>query len=69
MLSSGSGSGPSESSIVARSTNSMHAAIRAFAETNFTSYLRLGELGLADLRQWYSEEEDIVPDDCVEGYV
>ncbi|CAH1413299.1 unnamed protein product [Lactuca virosa] len=67
VLSSGSGSGPSESGVVARFTDAMHAAIRAFAETDFASYLRLGELGLANICQLCSENEEVVPDDDVEG--
>ncbi|CAH1421206.1 unnamed protein product [Lactuca virosa] len=67
--SSGSGSGPSEPGVVARSTDVMHTSIRSFAETDFISYLRLGELCLADLHQLCSEEEDVVPDDDIEGGV
>ncbi|CAH1433692.1 unnamed protein product [Lactuca virosa] len=52
---------------MAQSVDAMHAAIRAFAETDFASYLRLGELGLADLRQLCTEEEEHVPDDGVWG--
>lgn len=52
-----------------QSTNAMHAAIWDFTETDFESYLRLGELRLADLCQMCSEEEDVVPDDNVEGGV
>ncbi|CAH1417872.1 unnamed protein product [Lactuca virosa] len=69
VFSSSSGSGRSEPGVVAQSTDPMHAAIRAFVETDFTSYLRLGELGLSDLRHLCSEEEDTVPDDGVEGGV
>ncbi|CAH1436356.1 unnamed protein product [Lactuca virosa] len=69
VFSSGSGSGPSEPGAIARSIEAMHVAIRAFAETDFVSYLRLDELGFADLRQLCSEEEDVVPNDDVEGSV
>ena len=47
----------------------MHVSIRAFSEIYFTCYLRLGELGLADLCQLCSEEEDVVPSDDIEGGV
>ncbi|CAI9271369.1 unnamed protein product [Lactuca saligna] len=67
VLSSGSGFGPSEPGVIAQPTDAMHAVVRAFAETDFASYLKLGELGLVDLCQLCSEEEDIVPDDDVEG--
>ncbi|CAH1442913.1 unnamed protein product [Lactuca virosa] len=69
VLSSGSGSDPSEPGAVAQSTDAMHAAIRAFAETDFASYLRLAKLGLADLHELCYEEEDAVPYDDVEGSV
>ncbi|CAH1427092.1 unnamed protein product [Lactuca virosa] len=69
VLSSGSGSGPSEPGVMAQSTDAMHAAIRDFAGTDSASYLRLGELGFADLHQFCSEEEDDVPDEGVEGSV
>lgn len=52
---------------MAQSIDAMHAAIKAFAKTNFSSYLRLGELGLADLHQLCSKEEELVPDGGVEG--
>ncbi|CAH1452683.1 unnamed protein product [Lactuca virosa] len=67
VLFSGSGSGPSESGVVVRSTDAMHASIRAFVEIDFASYLWLGDLGLADLRQLCPEEEDAIPDDGVKG--
>lgn len=68
-LSSSSGSDSSKPDVVARSTDAMHATIRDFAETDFASYLRLGELGLADHFQLCSEEKDLVPYDNVEGGV
>lgn len=61
--------GPSELGAMARSIDGMHTAIRAVAEKHFTSYLSLGEPGLTDLCQLCSEEEDVVPDYGVEGYV
>ncbi|CAH1433138.1 unnamed protein product [Lactuca virosa] len=61
------GLGLSEPNGVARSVEAMQASIRAFAETDFVSYLRLGELGLANLRQLYSEEEELASDGGVEG--
>lgn len=69
VLSSGSSSSPSEPGAVARSTNAMHIAVRAFTKRSFSSYLSLGKLGLADLRQLCFEEEDDVPDDAIEGDV
>ncbi|CAI9281270.1 unnamed protein product [Lactuca saligna] len=59
--------GSSDPDVVARSVDAMHAAIRAFVETEFMSYLRLGELGLADLCQLCSKEEELVSDNGVEG--
>ncbi|CAI9284473.1 unnamed protein product [Lactuca saligna] len=69
VLSYGSGSNLSESGVVAQSTDAMDATIRAFAKTHIASYLRLGELGLTDLRQLYSQEEDTVLDDDMESDV
>lgn len=45
------GNGPSSSDpdAMAQPVDAMYDAIRAFAETDFASYLRLGELGLSDL--------------------
>lgn len=40
-----------EPSATSQSTFVMHAAIKAFLETDFASYLRLGEFDLAGLRQ------------------
>ncbi|CAH1426963.1 unnamed protein product [Lactuca virosa] len=65
--SAGNSLGSSDPNVVAQSIDAMHAAIRAFSETDFVSYLRLGELSLADLRQLYSEEEEHVLDGGVGG--
>lgn len=54
---------------MAQSVGAMHAAIRDFSETDFASYLRLGELGLADLCQLCYKEEEHVPDGGVGGAV
>lgn len=55
--SASSGPGLSELNVVAQSFKSMHATIRSLVVMNFTSYLCLGELGLADLHRLCSEEE------------
>ncbi|CAH1428108.1 unnamed protein product [Lactuca virosa] len=66
-LCSSSSHGSSDLDFAAQSVDAMHAAIRAFAETYFASYLCLGELRLADLRQLCSQEEELVPNGGVEG--
>lgn len=43
---------PEEPSAASQSARAMRAAINAFLETNFASYLHLGELDLAGLRQF-----------------
>ncbi|CAI9299647.1 unnamed protein product [Lactuca saligna] len=63
----GNGPGSSDSDVVAQSNDATHDAIRAFSETNFASYLRLGELGLADLFQLCSKEDEHMPDGGVWG--
>lgn len=67
VLSSSSDSGPSKSGAIAWSTDVMYAAIRDFTKTDFMSYLRLGELGLVNLCQICSKEEDVVLNDDAEG--
>ncbi|CAH1443482.1 unnamed protein product [Lactuca virosa] len=67
MQSVGNSPGSSDPDAEAQSINAMHAAIKAFVKADFASYLHLGELGLADLRQLCSEEEEHVPDGSIGG--
>ncbi|CAH1447557.1 unnamed protein product [Lactuca virosa] len=60
--SAGNSPSSSDSDVAAQSIDAMHVAIKAFSETDFTSYLLLGKLGLADLRQLCSEDEKHVSD-------
>lgn len=41
----------SEPSFVAQSFDTMHSSVKAFLEMNSVSYVRLGELDLAELHQ------------------
>lgn len=59
--------GLSNPKAMARSVEVIQATIRAFSELNFMSYLRLGELGLADLHQLSSDDEDFASNDGVKG--
>ncbi|CAI9283256.1 unnamed protein product [Lactuca saligna] len=60
--------GSSDPVVVARSVDPMHAVVKAFSEMDSASYLRLGELDLADLHQLcFEEEEELVSDGGVEG--
>ncbi|CAH1418243.1 unnamed protein product [Lactuca virosa] len=63
----GSSPGSSDPDAAAQSVGAMHAAIKAFGETYFASYLRLGELDLDNLRQMCSEEEEHVSDGSTGG--
>lgn len=63
----GSGPGSSDPDTATRSVEAMHAAIKAFAETDFTSYLHLVEIILSDLFQLCSEEEELALNGSVKG--
>ncbi|CAH1450884.1 unnamed protein product [Lactuca virosa] len=65
--SAGSGPGSCDPDATERSVDIMHAAIRDFAKTGFVSYIHLGELSLANLRQLCSEEEELVSDGGADG--
>lgn len=56
-----------DSDVAAQFVDAMYVAISAFSETDFASYIRLGELGLDDIRQLCSKEEEHVPDSGVGG--
>lgn len=51
---------PEEGSAVVVQTQAMHVSMKSFIETNFASYLHLGELDLAGLRQlcYYPDPEE-----------
>ncbi|CAH1427792.1 unnamed protein product [Lactuca virosa] len=67
MWSAGNSPGSSDPDAMAQSIDEMHDIVRAFAETDFASYLCLGELDLVDLFQLCSEEEERIPDGGVGG--
>lgn len=53
-----------ESSIIVDLIQAMHAFVKAFMETDFASYLRLGELDLGGLRQLCNDPdvEEVPPE-------
>ncbi|CAH1450886.1 unnamed protein product [Lactuca virosa] len=65
--SAGSGPGSCDPDAAERFVDVIHAAIRDFAKTGFVTYLHLGELSLANLRQLCSEEEELVSDGGADG--
>ena len=65
--STGSSLGSSDPDATTRSVDVMHVAIRAFSETDFASYLCLGKLVIADLRQLCFEVEELVSDGGADG--
>ncbi|CAH1446249.1 unnamed protein product [Lactuca virosa] len=55
---------PGELSVVVEMTQAMHASVKAFMDTDFASYLCLGELDLGGLCQLCNDPdvEDVPPE-------